>query len=87
MTTARVKYRTFVPFGWIAVEFCNVDFFGDDAELLNGMWKEIEYEKYNTVKFSVDRIQTKIKLHEVELDKIRQRIKETKKTSFDLENC
>ncbi len=79
MTTARVKYRTFVPFGWIAVKFCNVDFFGDETELLNDMWKEVQYEKYNTAKFSVDRIQTSIRLHEVELDKIRQRIKETKR--------
>ena len=49
-TTCRVEHRDYVPYGYIAVEFCHVEFTGKD-------WKKYEKE-WNNIKFK--------KLHETE---------------------
>ena len=36
-TTCRVKHRDYVPYGYIAIEFCRVEFTGKD-------WKKYEKE-------------------------------------------
>lgn len=60
MTTARVKHRNYVPYGWIAIEFCNVDFFGSDAERFGSAWRKITYAKYDQVQPEIERIQKHI---------------------------
>lgn len=29
MVTAEMKYRTYVPYGWVAIMFCDIDFYND----------------------------------------------------------
>jgi len=45
-TTAKVEYRDYVPFGWIATKFCNVHFYGFRAEEMEKKWHDIRYENY-----------------------------------------
>lgn len=56
MTTARVKYRDYVPYGWIAVEFCDVYFYGDKANELSLRWHAIKYEKYYKQKSKINNL-------------------------------
>ena len=51
-TTAKVEHRDYVPRGWIAIEFCDVDFYGFRAEEMERKWLEIRsrrYDEYNDV--------------------------------------
>lgn len=60
MTTARVKHRDYIPYGWVAIEFCDVDFFGNDAERFDSAWREITYAKYDQIQPEIKRIQKHI---------------------------
>lgn len=79
MTTARVEHREYVPFGWIAVKFCDVDFFGDEAEFFESMWREIEYKKYNQVTLEIKRVQSRIEECRAEIDTIEHKLKQVKR--------
>lgn len=46
MTTAKVKHRDYVPWGWIAIEFCDVEFFGERAKELDSAWHKITHARY-----------------------------------------
>lgn len=54
MTVAEVKYRLHVPHGWIAIEFCKVEFQGTDADKLSSAWDAIQYERYDNMKPIID---------------------------------
>lgn len=41
-TTAIVKHRDRVPYGWIAIKFCSVEFLGPLARELDNKWHDIE---------------------------------------------
>ena len=56
MTTAKVKYRDHVPYGWIAVEFCDIYFYGENADEFKDRWYAIKYEKYHKQKFKIDNL-------------------------------
>lgn len=60
MTTARVKHRDYVPYGWFAIAFCNVNFFGNDAEHFDSAWRRIVYAKYDQVQPEIKRIKKHI---------------------------
>lgn len=45
-TTAKVEHRDYVPRGWIAIEFCNVYFYGFRAEEMKRKWRDIEHKRY-----------------------------------------
>lgn len=45
-TTARVEYRDYVPSGWIAIKFCNVEFYGFRANELQKTWEDIKHKRY-----------------------------------------
>lgn len=44
-TTAKVEYRDFVPYGYIAIEFCDISFYGDKYYELDNEWQTIKYKK------------------------------------------
>ena len=51
-TTAKVEHRDYVPWSWIAIEFCDVDFYGFRAREMEIKWREIKnqrYDKYNSI--------------------------------------
>ena len=41
MTTVKMKYRTYVPYGWIAVEFCDLKFFGENEKNVSGTYSKL----------------------------------------------
>ena len=50
-TSAKVEHRDYVPWGWIAIPFCRVSFFGVDAEKLDKQWNEITSKRYQEYNF------------------------------------
>ncbi len=46
ITTAKVQHRDYVPWGWLAIEFCDVDFYGFRAEEMERKWTAIEHKRY-----------------------------------------
>lgn len=51
-TIAKVEFRSCVPCGRVAMEFCYVKFYGLHAKKMRKMWGKIEcqrYEKYNSI--------------------------------------
>lgn len=76
MTTARLKYRNYVPWGWIAIEFCNVEFFGDNADLFRRKWHDIEYAKYDKCKAKMNALKEELDANEKQRKSISQELKE-----------
>lgn len=66
MTTARVEYRNHVPYGWIAIEFCDIRFFGDKATEFNIKWANIKYEKSRRQQSKIDALLVLKKNYETE---------------------
>lgn len=64
MTTARLKHRDYVPYGWIAIEFCDIEFFGDNSSLYTKKWEDIKYKKYHECKSKIDALSTRRRLIE-----------------------
>ena len=60
-TTAKVEHRDHVPRGWIAIEFCNVNFYGFRAEEMEKKWRDIEYKRYVEYDSLYKQNETKIK--------------------------
>ena len=51
-TTAKVEHRDYVPWNYIALRFCHVNFYGFRAEEMKQKWEDIEnkrYQKYNSI--------------------------------------
>ena len=51
-TTAKVEHRDYVPYGWIAIKFCDVDFYGFRAQEMTTKWQNIKnrrYDEYNSI--------------------------------------
>lgn len=60
-TTAKVKHRDYVPWGWYALEFCHVNFYGFRADEMYRKWdaiKDKQYAEYNSI-FKQNEIQIK----------------------------
>ncbi|MDD6023618.1 MAG: hypothetical protein PUC06_05165, partial [Oscillospiraceae bacterium] len=52
ITTAKITYRDYVPYGWIALKFCRVEFYGYRAKELERKWdgiKNVRYTNYNAL--------------------------------------
>lgn len=79
MTTARVIYRNYVPYGWIALEFCDVDFSGSNSESLDSMWRKIKYKRYDEAKIKIKRLQDDIVKYKEKVNMIDQELLRTKK--------
>ncbi len=51
-TTAKVEHRDYIPWGWIAIPFCDVEFYGFRAKEMEEKWSDIQrkrYEKYHSI--------------------------------------
>lgn len=46
-TTAKVEHRDYVPWGWVTINFCNVDFYGFRAEEMERKWNDIKRKQYD----------------------------------------
>lgn len=78
-TTAKVKHRDYVPWGWIAIEFCDVKFFGERAKELEEKWREIEFSKYRMQRPIVDECELKKSVLQEEIEELRKKLKVSKK--------
>ena len=63
LSTAKFKYRDYVPYGWIAIEYCDVEFFGKDADKLSKEWHNIKFAKFDKKESEI--IPLKVKLKEI----------------------
>lgn len=78
MTTARVKHRDYVPYGWIAIEFCEVEFFGKRARELEEEWNKIKSERYNKYDRVVKALEFKKNKAQKEINELSDSIKKSK---------
>ena len=64
--TATVKHRDYVPYGWIALEFCSVDFAGPRANELGEAWRKIEYSKLHDAEAKIKELEGHIETFELD---------------------
>ena len=77
-TTAKVEHRDYVPDDWIAIEFCNVDFYGFRAKEMEEKWHDIERKvnaKYDSL---YEENETKIQSLYNQANAIRKQVKASK---------
>jgi len=67
MTTCKLEKRTYVPSGWIALEFCTLHFYGKNKEKYEELWDNIEHYKY--IKYEKEYNKLKKDLKEIEKNK------------------
>ena len=79
MTTAWVKHRDYVPDDWVAIEFCNVEFFGDNADFFSKKWRDIEYEQYQKLKPKTDDLKERKKLLKKERNSVKAQLNNSKR--------
>lgn len=78
MTTVRIKYRDYVPNDWLAIEFCRVEFFGDNKDFFSKKWDAIEYEQYRKLNPKADDLEEQKKLLKRERDSIETQLNNSK---------
>jgi signal recognition particle subunit SEC65 len=59
-TTAEIKYRGYVPSDWIAVKFCDIYFWGENASKYKEDCRKIECESYNIYNPKCEELEKKI---------------------------
>ena len=70
-----MKYRTYVPYGWIAVEFCDLKFFGENEKIYERAWHKIKFAKYNEKEKQISVYKEKIKNIDNKIKEIENKIK------------
>ena len=78
-TTAKVKHRDYVPWGWIAIEFCDVKFYGVRAKELEEKWRDIEFFKYREQKPIVEECELEKSVIEKEIEELQRSLNTSKK--------
>lgn len=79
---ATLEYRTHVPYGWIASEFCNLNVMGvSDSEVkgLEDSWHDIEFEKYRAKEIIIDKLENDKDRLNAEVDSLESQYKASKK--------
>lgn len=77
-TTAKVEHRDYVPYGWIAIEFCEVEFFGPRAKEMNAKWNAITHARYEEYESICSQKQERIDEATKEIEDIQKDIKSSK---------
>lgn len=65
-STATVKHRDHVPYGWIALEFCSVNFAGPRADELGEAWRKIEYSKLHDTEAKIKKLEGRVEAFELD---------------------
>ena len=78
-TTAKVKHRDYVPWGWIAIEFCDVSFYGTRAKELEEKWRNVEFFKYHEQKPIVEKCELEKSVIEKEIEELQKKLNTSKK--------
>ena len=77
-TTAKVEHRDYVPWGWIAIEFCDVNFYGFRAEEMERKWSAIKNKRYDKYDSLFKQNETQIKDWRNAASAIRNQVKRSK---------
>lgn len=77
-TTAIVTSRLYVPYGWIAIEYCDIDFTGENQKVLSKQWHDIEFSEYDKHDVVVRECKDDIKTKKEEIEAIRSHTKTSK---------
>jgi hypothetical protein len=79
VSTAKVSYRDHVPYGWFAIKYCTVEFFGKDAQKLHDEWHDIEYAKFRKNKPIIEEFESKAKIYREAIRKSEEALTSNKK--------
>jgi archaellum component FlaC len=80
--TATITYRTYIPWGWIAIPFCRVEFMGSDNKLIEQLedkWHDVEFEKYHEMDNLIKGLKTNIELLSSQIEQLETEYKQSKK--------
>jgi hypothetical protein len=77
--TAKIEARLYIPYGWIAIDFCHLEFWGKDTEKYKKGWEQIEYSDYHKYDKKIVELNNKIKKIDVTISKMNWLRKLTKK--------
>lgn len=77
-TTAKVEHRDYVPWNYIALKFCHVNFYGFRADEMNKKWNAITNKRYNEYESIYKENEIKIQSLRTQADDIYKRVKESK---------
>jgi hypothetical protein len=81
-TIATLKYRNHVPYGWVATEFCHLDFMGikdDLVKSMNDQWHNAEFEKHNMAKEKIVTLNANKELLSAQVSELESKYKQSKK--------
>ena len=67
-TTCRIEHRDYVPYGWIAIEFCDVEFMGKNAKQYEREWHDIEFVKLRKREKEIENIDSTLQIIAEELE-------------------
>lgn len=74
-TSAILKYRTYVPYDWFAIPFCELSFTGIESDTMQEKWDRIKHKRYQEFIPEVNKIVTLLKSNGFTLS---QNIKDSK---------
>jgi hypothetical protein len=66
-TSAILKYRTYIPYDWIAIPFCDLSFTGVESDKMQKKWDQIKMERYEKFIPEVEEIDKEIEKVKTEL--------------------
>lgn len=81
-TIATLKYRDYVPHGWIAAEFCNLEVMGVRDSIVKSVdneWNDVKFEKYDKIKEEIAALEAQKVLLNAEADDLDAKYKSSKK--------
>ena len=79
---ATLEYRTHIPYGWIATEFCHLNVMGvndKDTKCIEDAWHDIEFEKCRVVRTQIEVLEAQKRELENEVKDLRDKYKQSKK--------
>lgn len=79
MTTAEMKYRACVPYGWVAIKFCDIRFYNDPNNEYSLKWGDIEFDKAYKHKKFIKELEEEINKLEDKKNSLYQEYKSYKK--------
>ena len=81
-TIATLKYRDHIPSGWVATEFCHLDFMGvkdDIVESMNDKWHSAEFEKYRAAEEKIVALNANKEVLDAQIVELESKYKQSKK--------
>ncbi len=81
-TIATIKYRDYVPHGWVATEFCDLEVMGVRDSIVKSVdneWHAVKFEKYDKIKEQIATLEAQKVLLNAEAAELDAKYKSSKK--------